>query len=88
MRCQRATSPCRIRTRIAKAIQTVWNVIEFSFGHWTLPVVLVKKKDGLILFCVDYQGSNTIVKRDVFIELRMNDALDVLEGQQYFLHNS
>src|SRR5207248_6967714 len=37
--------------------------IRISKGPWSLPVVMVKKKDGEIRFCVDYRKINAITKQ-------------------------
>ncbi|KRY64941.1 Retrovirus-related Pol polyprotein from transposon 17.6 [Trichinella pseudospiralis] len=39
-------------------------VIEPSCGPWSSPIVLVKKKDGLYHFCVDYPKLNHHTKKD------------------------
>ncbi|OWZ21395.1 LOW QUALITY PROTEIN: Retroelement [Phytophthora megakarya] len=42
------------------------------------------KKDGLVRFCIDYRLLNTIVKRDVYPLLRIDDTLDNLHGARRF----
>ena len=41
-------------------------VIRPGSGEWAAPVVLAKKKDGTLRFCVDYRKVNAITKRDVY----------------------
>ncbi|XP_071650022.1 uncharacterized protein [Temnothorax longispinosus] len=59
-------------------------VIEELQSPWVSPVVLVKKKDGSIRFCVDYRKVNAVTKKDCFPLPRIDeifDQLSDLEGQ-------
>ena len=55
-------------------------VIEPSEGPWSSPVVLVRKKDGSIRFCVDYRKVNAVTRKDAYPLPRVDDTLDTLGG--------
>lgn len=59
-------------------------VIEESNGAWGFPVVLVKKKDGSVRFCVDYRALNGVTKRDVYPLPRIDETLEALGGARLF----
>ena len=59
-------------------------VIEPSSAAWSAPVVLVKKKDGAIRFCVDYRKLNSVTSPDNFPLPRLEDTLDTLAGNAVF----
>lgn len=60
------------------------DIVGTSLGYWSSFAVLVKKKDGSVRFCVDYEALNKITKKDVYYVSRIDDALDRLQGAEYF----
>lgn len=71
-----------IQENVADMLQR--NVIRPSSSPWSSPVVLVRKKDGSVRFCVDYRALNKITRKDVYPMPRIDDALDCLQGAEYF----
>ena len=59
-------------------------VIQPSNSPWNSPVVLVKKKNGDIRFCVDYRALNEVTKRDTYPLPRIDDSIDSLSGASIF----
>ncbi len=59
-------------------------MITKSTGPWYSLIVLVRKKDGTILFCVDYHKLNDATHKDTYSLPRNDDILDVLRGAKYF----
>ena len=59
-------------------------VIEESNSPWSSPVVLIRKKDSSLRFCVDYQRLNNITRKNCFLLPRIDDTLDTLAGAQWF----
>ena len=59
-------------------------IIRESVSPWSLPVVLVKKKDGSFHFCVDLRKVNAVTRKDSFPMPLVSDTLDALSGTKYF----
>lgn len=51
------------------------------YSPWASPVVLVKKKDGSLRFCIDYRKLNEVTRKDAY---RIDDTLSTLAGFQWF----
>lgn len=59
-------------------------VIEKSRSLWISPAVLIRKKDGIIRFCVDFRKLNAVTERDSYPIPRIDDLLDRLSGNAWF----
>jgi len=59
-------------------------VIEPSQSDWASNIVLVKKKDGTIRFCVDYRQLNNLTKKDAYPLPRIDTCLDTLSGAVWY----
>jgi hypothetical protein len=58
------------------------NVIRKSMSPWSSRIVLVKKKNGKLRFCVDYRGLNKITKKDVYPLPRIDDSLAFINRRE------
>ena len=78
--------PFAARQEIARQLDEMQsnNIIKPSESPWASPVVLVKKRDGTLRFCVDYRALNSVTKPDVFPLPRIYDLLDQLGKSKYF----
>ena len=59
-------------------------IIQESVSPWSSPVVLVKKKNDQLRFCVDFRTVNQVTRKDSFPMPLVSDTLDALSGTQYF----
>ena len=60
------------------------DIIEPSKSTWSSSVVLVRKKDGSLRFCVDYRRLNAVTCKDAHPLPRVDDCLDALSGSRVF----
>ena len=59
-------------------------VIEPSESPWSSPILLVKKKDGSIRFCIDFRKLNSLTRKDAYPLPRIDECLESLGGSKWF----
>jgi len=55
-----------------------------SVSPWGAPMLLVKKKDGSMRLCVDYQKLNKVTIKNRYPLSRIDDLMDQLVGAEVF----
>lgn len=78
--------PLHLQQEVAEHIKQMQdnNIIRPSCSPWAAPVVLVRKKDGSLRFCVDYRKLNEVTRKDAYPLPRIDDALDSLTNACWF----
>ena len=51
-------------------------IIQLFSSFWALPIVLIKKKNNKMRFCIDYRKLNKITKRDTYSLFRIDEILN------------
>ena len=59
-------------------------VIRKSESPYSSNVVLVRKKNGQLRFCIDLRKLNNLTVRDAYALPRIEETLDILSGAQWF----
>ena len=59
-------------------------VVKPSCSEWASPVVLVRKKDGTVRWCIDYRKLNDVTVKDAYPLPRIDTCLDCLAGARLF----
>ena len=78
--------PPHLYEEVKKHLQEMIEVgaIRKSFSPWASAVVLVRKKDGGLRFCIDLRKLNNRTIKDGYSLPRIEDTLDCLHGAVWF----
>jgi hypothetical protein len=60
-----------------------FNTIYIEFGS---PILFVRKADGSLRLCIDYNGLNEVKRKDAYPLPRVDDALDELKDANFYTH--
>lgn len=78
--------PMALEDKVDEAVNDMLQkgVIRPSTSPWNSPIVLVRKKDNEIRFCLDFRALNSVTFRPVFPLPDTKEVLDHLNGSIYF----
>ena len=81
----RRQNPAVQREEMAQVQQMLAsNVIRPSNSPWASPMVMVRKEDGSLRFCVNFRQLNATTVKDAHPLPRIYDLLDALHGARWF----
>lgn len=86
IKCRYRRTPIGLRDEVLQEEERMkeMGVIEPSSSPWASPVVMVRKKDGTLRYCIDYRRLNEVTLKDSYPLPNMEDCLDSLGGAKYF----
>ncbi|KAK3086157.1 hypothetical protein FSP39_014434 [Pinctada imbricata] len=82
--------PRRVPYQLKKEIDTQIDnmlankIIRPSSSPWASPIVLARKKDGSLRFCIDFRKLNAVTIKDAYPLPRIDDSLDALGCSRWF----
>ena len=78
--------PPQMYESVRKHLQEMVDVgaIRASHSPWASAVVLAKKKDGGLRFCLDLRNINSRTVKDAYSLPRIDESLDCLKGSKWF----
>ena len=71
-----------VRNHLKEMLES--GAIRPSQSAWCNAMVLVRKKDGSLCFCIDFQCLNAHTKKDSYPLPRIQEALESLVGSSHF----
>jgi len=59
-------------------------IVKPAASPWASNVVLVKKEDGVLPFCVDYRRLNWVTKQNSYPLALINNCLNTVSGSSWY----
>ena len=80
--CMAPTELKELKTQLHELLDK--DFIRPSVSPWGAPVLFVKKKDGTLQMCIDYQKINKVTVKNEYSLPKMEDLFDQLKGASVF----